>query len=340
MAEPVILQSVPVVTIELDRANPRIRKFLEMYGDEISAEQIFLALGAQGDDEHESSTSFEKLKNSILTNGSIIQPIILNRTAEGKLVCVEGNTRVALYQSFLNEKVKGNWSHIPALVYNEMTAAQIDAIRLQVHLVGTRPWDPYSKAKYLHYLRTQELLPFERIVEYSGGRRKEIVESITAFSDMEQYYRPVLPDDTAFDTRRFSGFVELQKPGVKEAILKAGFTFTNFAEWIHTEKLAPLNTIRVLPRILRNPKAREIFLKQDAKAAMQVLERPDLNKALSEAGIGPLAQALTQAIYHLPWREAERLRLDPASDTAQQLNEVFTALSELMNNLGEAHGSS
>lgn len=330
-------ENISVAKIELDQANPRIRKFLEMYGDTITADQIYQALGAAGDDESESSTSFEKLKNSILTNGGIIQPVILNRRANKSLVCIEGNTRVALYQSFIAEKVKGDWSQIPAIVYEQMTVAQIDAIRLQVHLVGTRAWDPYSKAKYLHQLRTQDLMPFERIVEFSGGRKKEILESINAFSDMEQHYRPILPDDTAFDTRRFSGFVELQKPGIKEAILAAGFEFKDFAVWIHEDKLSPLNTIRSLPRILRNHKAKEAFLKHGAKEAMKLLDRPDLNKALAEAGIGALAQALTQAIYGLPWKELQRLRADPSCDTAQQLSEATTALGELMNGLTDGH---
>ena len=74
------LESVPIATIELDRSNLRIRKFLEMYGDAPTPEQIFFALGAGGDDEGgATSTTFEKLKNSILTNGGVIQPVILNR---------------------------------------------------------------------------------------------------------------------------------------------------------------------------------------------------------------------------------------------------------------------
>lgn len=324
-----------VADIQLDRANPRIRKFLEMYGQTITPDQIYQALGAAGDDESESSTSFEKLKNSILTNGGIIQPIILNRRPDGTLVCVEGNTRVALYQGFITDGVKGDWTHIPAIVYEDMSDPQIDAIRLQIHLVGTRAWDPYSKAKYLHQLRTQELMPFERIVEFSGGRKKEVVESINAFSDMEQYYRPILPDDSAFDTRRFSGFVELQKPGVKETVLESGFTLKDFARWIHEDKLAPLNTIRSLPRILRNQKAREAFLKHGAKEAMKLLDRPDLSKTLADVGIGVLAQALTQAIYNLPWKELQRLRGDPSCDTAQQLSEATTALGELMDGLAD-----
>lgn len=327
------LESVPVADIELDRTNPRIRKFLEMYTDAPTAEQIYLALGAAGDDESESSTSFEKLRNSIMTNGGIIHPVILNRRADGTLVCIEGNTRVALYKSFIEENVAGSWTNIHALVHHEMDDSQADAIRLQVHLVGTRPWDPYSKAKYLHHLRTQELLPFARIVDFCGGRQKDVLESINAYSDMEKYYRPVVPDDGSFDTSRFSGFVELQKPGVKEAIAKAGFTITDFARWIHEQKLYPLYTVRSLHRILAHPKAREIFLKRDAKKAMEALDRPDLDKALGEANITQLAQALSRAIYALPWTEAERLRKDPGSEMGQNLNETLTALNGLLSNI-------
>src|SRR4051812_34093648 len=102
------LQLVPVDQVDLDRDNPRIRKFLEMYGQNPTPEQFYLALGAAGDDEGDNSATFEKLKNSIQTNGGIIQPVILNQRA-GKFICVEGNTRVALYKKFHADKVKGTW---------------------------------------------------------------------------------------------------------------------------------------------------------------------------------------------------------------------------------------
>src|SRR5882672_4671823 len=137
-----VLEVVAVADIELDRTNPRIRKFLEMYPHDPTPEQFYLALGAAGDDESESSASFEKLRNSIMTNGGIIHPVILNRRADGSLICIEGNTRVALYGSFISEKVAGNWTHIPALVHDQMNDKQADAIRLQVHMVGTRAWVP------------------------------------------------------------------------------------------------------------------------------------------------------------------------------------------------------
>lgn len=328
-------QLVLVSDIELDRSNPRIRKFLEMYVGEPTAEQIFLALGAGNDDDSgaSSSTTYEKLKQSIITNGGIIHPIILNRRNDGTLICVEGNTRVALYKHFQDTNVKGEWVQIPAMVHDEIDAASVHAIRLQAHLVGPRPWDPYSKAKYLHELRTQEHLPFATIVDYCGGRQKEVEESINAYSDMEQHYRPVVGEDGAFDTTRFSGFVELQKPGIKQAITAAGFKLSDFARWIHSGKLYPLQKVRVLPRILRNEKARDIFLKRGARKAEAVLEKPDLNRTLREAEIGQLARALVDRIALLPYSEYQRIRNDIGGDTAQALVEAQTELAELTKSL-------
>ena len=329
-------KSVLVEDIELDRSNPRIRRFLEMYDDEPTPEQIFLALGAGNDDGNgtSNSTTYEKLKQSIISNGSIIQPIILNRRNNGTLICVDGNTRVALYKHFQETKVKGAWTHIPALVHDEINEASVHAIRLQVHLVGPRPWDPYSKAKYLYELRTQEHLPFATIVDYCGGHQSEVVQNITAYSDMEQYYRSVLDDEGAFDATRFSGFVELQKPGIKQAITATGFDLSDFARWIHEGKLFPLQKVRVLPRILRNEKAREIFLKHGARKAEAVLERPNLNRTLQEADIGQLAQALVAKIGSLLYSEHQRIANDIGGDTAQALIEAQTELTNLTQTLG------
>jgi ParB/Sulfiredoxin domain len=145
---------IAIDQIELDTRNPRIAKFLEIYSGEPTAEQIFIALGAGGDEKDtEGGPNFDKLRQSIITNEGIIQPIIVNRLSEGRNVCIDGNTRLALYRSFQDEKIKGDWKNIPCIVYNDLDEEDIDAIRLQAHLVGPRQWDPYSKAKYLSYLR-------------------------------------------------------------------------------------------------------------------------------------------------------------------------------------------
>ncbi len=323
-------QFLSVDDISLDVKNPRIAKFIEMYEGEPTPEQLFMALGAGGEEgEGESGPSFGKLKQSILTNGGIIQSIIVNRL-NGSYVCIEGNTRLALYRSFVAEKIPGSWKTIPSVVYENLDEEDVDAIRLQAHLVGPRQWDPYSKAKYLSYLRHKEHFPFAKLVDYCGGSKKAVKESIDAYADMEQYYRPLLASDSQFDTRRFSGFVELQKPAVKMAIAKAGFGMTDFAEWIINRKIVGLAEVRWLPAILKDKKATEVFLKDGAVAANKILDRPDLDKALQNASIGQLARALTQKIRTIEWREVKRLIDDPTVDAHQYIIEAQESLNEFV----------
>ena len=324
------LQYVPVDQIELDKDNPRIKKFLEMYGADPTPMQFYLALGAASGDEDDHSATFQKLKASIQTNQGIVQPIIVNQR-DGKLICIEGNTRVALYRQFREDNIPGPWEKIPSLVYEEMDDQAMDAVRLQVHLVGTRPWDPYSKAKYLTYLRNEKNMPLSWIVDFCGGRTKEVTESIDAFADMETYYRPAVQDGV-FDTSRFSGFVELQKPNIKQSIVEAGCDLADFAKWIRDEKLYPLNTVRLIPLILKHPKAKSEFLKsgKDARHAATFLEQPTVTKALADATLAQLAYALKNSIYNLPWPERDKICKDPGGEAAQTLNEALDALRNLL----------
>lgn len=327
---PVAFENVSVAEVQLDRNNPRIRRFLEMYPDP-TPEQIYLALGAGGEPAGEGGSSFDKLKNSILSSRGIVQPIIINRVDE-RLICVEGNTRVAIYRSFIDERVAGNWSQIPAMVYTNLSEDRVDAIRLQVHLVGPRAWDPYSKAKYLHYLRTQELQPFERIIDFCGGGKREVQESIQAYSDMEKYYRPLV-DEGKYDLTRFSGFVELQKPKVKEAVFAHGFSTGEFAQWIHDRKIDPLSTVRQLPAVLADTKARQIFLKQGMRKAIAALDRPDLEVQLGQASLAQLARALTEAVRKIDLAELRRLRANPDDETVRSAYEALDELQGLRDEL-------
>src|SRR3989339_519080 len=157
-----VVKMVPVNEIDLDLTNPRIARLLSMHKKEaITAELIALALGAGDNEEGETYVSYRNLKESIRTNGGIIHPIIVNKNADGKMFVVEGNTRLQIYKEFQLENTKGEWSKIPAIIHDGLPQANIDAIRLQAHLIGPRPWDPYSKARYLHHLSSENSLTTE-----------------------------------------------------------------------------------------------------------------------------------------------------------------------------------
>jgi len=299
-----------------------------MYGDSPSAEQIHLALGVGASDTDASSTTFTSLRESIRTNKGIINPIIVNRRPDGKMVVVEGNTRVAIFRGFKEDNVPGPWDQIPALVHDDLEQLGIDAIRLQAHLVGPRPWDPYSKAKYLHHLRNHENVPFNQLVDLCGGKRKELQDYIEAYADMEKYYRRVIPEDGAFDATRFSAFVELQKPAIKQAILNSGHDLEDFARWVDQRLIDPLNTVRLLPRLLENPQARSVFLQDGAKEAAKLLDAPPSASAQA-LSLEELARALAQRVNQLSWRELERLRENPSLPLSQAFFEAEEALNEV-----------
>ena len=328
---------IPVGSVDLDYSNPRIKHFLEMYGA-LNEEQMLLALGAGAESEGRISAlgSYERLKHSIRASGGIIQSIIVKPTSGNRYLCVEGNTRVAIYRELLDEEVASGesgdrWQYISALVDDQMNDHEAHKIRLQVHLVGNRPWDPYSKAKYLHELAHDYKMPMQELVSFCGGSPSDVSRSIDAYTDMEAHYRPIVEQhDGAFDPSRFSAFVELQKPGIKRAIWHAGFDIRDFSEWVDSRKLFPLSAVRKLPEILGNAKSRSIFFSEGARAAIRDLDAPDLDTRLREANIAQLSGALQEKIDLLSFEEANLIRAQPDSDVRLDLSDLLNAICSLL----------
>ncbi|BCH31845.1 hypothetical protein MesoLjLc_37750 [Mesorhizobium sp. L-8-10] len=325
-------QNLPVNLVELDRENPRIRRFLEDYEGELTDDRVALALDVAADTSEDGmgATSPEKLRNSILANKGIMQPIIVNRLADGRLVCIEGNTRLWIYRDFKSNGVEGDWSRIPAIVHENLEGFEVDAIRLQAHLVGPRAWDAYSKAKYQWELHYKHMMPLDRLVDLCGGDRRDVQRSINAYADMENHFRKLHEPEEPYLTQRFSGFVELQSNKVRTAILKSGFTLDDFAKWIKDERIKGLAGVRQLPRVLGDKKAREVFVKKGLKAALDVLEKPEVNSTLREASVAQLARVLTEKIESLPWAEIQRLRADPDDDMLRYLIDAQESLTTFL----------
>jgi hypothetical protein len=281
-----------------------------MYGGSITAGEMSLALGAEGGAGEGGTTTLDRLRESIRTHGGIIHPILVNRDEQARLVVIEGNTRTLIYREFQEQGVPGEWTRIPAMVHSGLSDADVDAIRLQAHLVGPRAWDPYSKARYLDFLRNSQHLTMAQIVDFCGGRKKEVETYIAAYNDMEESYRPLLESDDQFDPTRFSAFVELQKSNIQEALLNAGFTKRDFAEWVNDQLLYPLATVRQLPRLLANPRAKDVFLRDGAQEAIKLLDVPSPDAALQDASLEHLARELVRRVLGMSYSDLQALRSD------------------------------
>lgn len=324
-----IYKELKIEDIQLDMDNPRIAKFIEMYDKKnLNSEQIALALGSGVEDSGQ--TNYNSLFNSIRTNKGIIHPILVNHTSKGEYVVIEGNTRLQIYKEFKENNVEGDWDTIPSIVYEKLTDDEIHAIRLQSHLVGPREWDPYSKAKYLYNLCYVENLPMNQIVDFCGGRKGEIMKLISAYKEMETYYRPLLDSDDSFDQREFSKFYEIQNGSAKEALL-AKFTMNDFAKWVIDGNVDTAINVRKLPQILRDEEATKVLLKSNIKEAYEktITNKPEY-KDLKSISLEQLCVELTNRINNMSIKDYKDIKTDD-----NEIKTYFTDVKETLDWLVE-----
>ena len=339
-------QVLNIDSIDYDTDNPRIKKALEKYGDKLNADRIYFALRSATDGARGAS-SYESLRDSIVAHGGIASPIVV--IAEGERYrCVDGNTRLAIYKQLLKERSEERWFKIKAVILEDIRQSDVEKIRVAAHLVGAREWPAYEKARYLHYLRSQEFLDYNEMIALCGGNKRDIERQIDAYHDMNEYYRDVV-DDTAFHIDRFSGFVELQKPGIKNSIFDAGLELENFGEWIRDGRIYRLEDVRRLPRVLPDTEARKIFLDggpRSIESAIRYLDQKadsELGHAASKttlesASLYQLVEVLSRRINDLPYSEVRKLKRRETTEASEQcrgLEDLADQLRYLLQDVGE-----
>lgn len=318
---------IPIDKIELDLENPRIKQWLEMYGDEITSEGIALALTASSGSA--STSTYTSLKESIRVNKGIINPIIVNKDKNGKLVVIEGNTRLQIYKEFAIADPEGPWKEIIAMVYDDLDSCAIHAIRLQTHLVGPRDWDAFSKAKYLNQLCNIDKLPMSMIISFCGGKSAEIRKLIDAYTDMTTHYFPAAKEaEMDPDPREFSKFAELQNAGIKQTLVAHKFSKDDFAKWVINGNIDTAQNVRRLPAILSNSIAKDVFLKSTISEAVKHLNASEKGtKGLADATMNDLVVALIHKCRNVEYKHIKSLKNDPRYE--EQKNNITELLHEL-----------
>lgn len=315
-------KKLPINEVELDLNNPRIKQWLEIYG-EITSEGIALALSASSGTS--STSTFSSLKESIRVNRGIINPIIVNRYSDGRQIVIEGNTRLQIYKEFAVTDPEGPWKEIIAIVYDNAPEEYIHAIRLQTHLVGPRDWDPFSKAKYLNQLSNIDKLPMNTIISFCGGKSSEIHKLIDAYTDMVQYYFPVADENEIDpDPKEFSKFAELQNRSIINALMVHRYSKKDFAEWVVHGNIDSAQNVRKLPEIFANKDALQAFLKTNISDAIKYFGVPEKStKSLASATMEDLVIELTTRIRTIEYREVKALTTDPRYEGKKQICMIF-----------------
>lgn len=329
-------QKIDINLITLDSQNPRIKQFLENYVGTPTSEQIALALSDSGTGD--ATTSYRTLRESIRVSKGIIHPIVVNHTASGEMVVIEGNTRLQIYKEFHNNNPDGTWGTIPALLYEQMSEYDIHSIRLQSHLVGPRDWDPYSKAKYLYQLSEVEYLPMSQIISLCGGNTNEINKSIDAYKTMQGAYKTYVENNNLdFDTREYSKFLEYQNPRIKNAVANAGFAIEDYAEWVAEGNVDKALSVRKLPEILKCDNARATFLKKNITAAEKILAQESVGPSIKDLDKVPyevLCNELISRFDSMSFREIRSLATEPSCEKKRDaIWALSNMLQEIMDNI-------
>lgn len=323
---------LPIESVKFDARNPRIAIGIEGFTEPLSDEYIALNLGkaSPADEEQGTSTTYASLKASIRANGGLINPIIVTPSDEGRYVVVEGNTRVAIFRELLHESNDPKWTTIPCVVHENATEENEHAIRLQSHLVGPRPWKAYAKGKYLHHLYNDKKWSMTQLLDFCGGnaRKKEVEEYIAAYEDMQENYQDKLQAGLGYS--KFSAFVELQKPGIKQAIVRAGYSIKDFSDWLYKGQIAPLASVRQLPRILANPSAKKAFFDRDAREAIKLLDQPNTGAVLKDVPLEQLANALAARIRTEPFSRIREIIDDRQGPIAAALMDAHEELRGIL----------
>ena len=337
-------QEVPVVLIDLDPENPRIRAAIERQGiSDPTEDQLSFHLSAAVNSVGSGGHGYRRLRESIKAAGGAYQPVSLIRqdspSAGGReYLCLDGNTRVAIYRELAEQRVSGEWATINAEIIEpedeEGRVRAVEHIRMISHIVGAREWAPYRQAKYLYELRNRHCFSWDHIVALCGGQvtRDALAEDISAYELIEDYRAQVPPG--AFNEQRFSAYRELVNRRGVEALEKYGMGVGDFHNWVAKGVLTKDDQVRHLRAVLADEDAREILCKgrpgglQEAIEHVQEKRRADQRRGervehLHESSLLDLARALSDRVGRTTLTEISDLESRP-----EELSEIVERLRE------------
>ena len=197
---------IPIKKAEIEQSklkfwkeNPRVYSALNAGDGDPSQEEIEKVMCAR---DH-----VKKLKESIKTNGGLIDPVIV---LEGQNIVLEGNSRLAAYRLlFSKDPIK--WAKIKVVFLPQDTPeSTIFTLIGQYHIIGRKDWEPYEQAGYLYRtIKHSEKTP-EQLAQELGIKSSEVKRLIEIYEYM------ISKDDN--NPSKWSHYEELLKNrGIKKA---------------------------------------------------------------------------------------------------------------------------
>lgn len=227
--------------------NPRVYSVLNMGDEKPTQEQIEEVMCR--------SEHVKQLKESIKSNGGLIDPIIVRA---GDMVVLEGNSRLAAYRIlYRQDPIK--WAKIKAILLpKDIPDSAIFALLGQYHIIGRKDWEPYEVAGYLYRTLNETKKTAELLAPELGITPQKIKNLIDVYEYM------IEKDDN--HPNKWSYYEELLKNrGIKKAFEEIPGLEDKFVNDIKDNKIRMAIDVRKLGDISKvNDKLSKKILKDIA----------------------------------------------------------------------------
>ena len=163
-------------TLKFYTENPRVYSILNMAGTEPSQDEIEDLMCSQ---EH-----VKELKDSIESNGGLIDPLIVRK---GDFTVLEGNSRLAAYR-ILAQKDPLKWGKVKCkLLPADISDSAIFTLLGQYHIIGRKDWEPFEQAHYLYRRHMETKIPVSHMAKELGIGEKKAEKMIDVIKFMIEH---------------------------------------------------------------------------------------------------------------------------------------------------------
>ena len=267
------IEEVDIFEINYWRENPRVNSVIKQeYGDRtVSDEEIECELWKK--------SSVKDLFQDIEKHAGLIDEILIKDN-----IVLEGNSRLCAYRR-LYKRAKDNgdkdgmqkWSKIRARILPKDTSEKlIFSILGTWHIKGKAEWDTYEKAAYLKRLKLDYGYPSKEIASTISESVKFVEDHIRAYD--------MMVENRIYSLEKFSYFYELTKnKRIKDLSSEDPEIIPKAIEAIKDELFEKAQEIRDLPKVLKDKKAKKIFMNEKKRFSDVLLIAKDRHPEYEES---------------------------------------------------------
>ena len=289
---PFTRQAVAVADLELDPTNPRIQYLIGQKAGMVSQNDLDAMIWEKD--------AVKALSQSILQNGGVYEPLILQRKDNAKFRVREGNCRTVACRHLEDQYPHDTrFMTVPAMIFDvDLTEEDLAILLADMHVASKIRWDAYEQAKHVSDLFNIYGKTYDWLANHLRLSKTKIKELLLAYQATKEYLG-LFPGQA--NIRKFSFFHEVMKKRELRERFQNNLQFKQrFHKWLEDGRLTDSKQIRDL---------------------LTVLVSPEALKALDEKGIDEAVRLLMQAdpslesnLYAAVKNATEKLRLASATE--------------------------